>query len=366
MSKRFVGIDLSKKTMEVRILQDKMPIIKWHGKTDKVGRNRLYKKLNKNDCIALEACSMAFVMTKEIENTVGAKVIVLNPRELAIIYMSLKKTDSEDALKLARLIQRIPEEELPVVQPPSEKEENERAIVHEKSFVTKERTRYINRLHSLFVGQGITTITKKDLKNADKRITTIKPLKDRRIEEAERLLEILVLLESQIENLMEEQNKALEDNELTKHVMSVPGVGPDTAMAFLAFIGDGSRFSRPSQVSNYIGLVPKVDCSGDTNRYGSINKHHGCSAVRRVIVQAAWALIRSKDGGRLAQKYQDLKERKGAGIAIVAVARKLGEILWILVKNRYYYHGLNFERVNAKFKSYGLKIRVEEKMQATA
>lgn len=359
--KRFVGIDLGKRMMEVRILEENKKPVKWQGKTDAVGRKKLYSRLKKADCVALEACSLAFKITREIQEQVGAKVIVLNPRKLAIIHQSLKKTDSEDAMKLARLIQRIPEEELPVVPPPSEKEENDRAIVHEKRFTTEERTRYINRLHSLFVAQGITTIKKKHLKTEKNRLTTINALKGRRLEEAQRIVEMLTVLEKQIAELDEERNKALDDNELTEYVMSVPGVGPDTALAFLAFIGDGSRFSQASEVSNYIGLVPKVDCSGDTVRYGGINKYYGCSAIRRVVVQASWALIRSKDAGDLGFKYYELKARRGTGIAIVAIARKLGELLWVLLRRRMHYRELNIERVNAKFKYYKLKLRVDNK-----
>ena len=82
-----------------------------------------------------------------------------------LIYRSLKKTDKEDALKLARLIKRIPKSELPVVCVPTQKEEHQRRLVSELAFQKKMRTQLINRLHALLAQSGLTDITKKDLKD---------------------------------------------------------------------------------------------------------------------------------------------------------------------------------------------------------
>lgn len=355
---RFVGIDLGKRTMEVRILEGRNKPIKWNGKTDIIGRKRLYRLLKKGDCVAIEACSLAFKIARELQDKVD--VVVLNPRKLALIYQSKKKTDSEDAMKLAWLIRRIPVEELPVVPLMSEDETDARAAVHEKSFTVGERTRYINRLHSVFVSQGITTMKKSNLKSAPKRRESIELLTGRGLLEAKRLIEIIDVLEEQLADLDEERTEILRSNELTPIVMSVPGVGPDTALAFLAFIGTGERFSKSSEVSNYIGLVPKVDQSGDITRYGHINKREGCAPVRRVIVQAAWALVRSSEGGHLAEKYQELRDRRGAGIAIVATARKMGEMLWAMVKTRTNYWFSDNNKYIKKLKNYKLDNFIEK------
>ena len=356
---RYVGIDLGKRTMEVRII-DGEKTRKWNGRTDAVSRRGLYSRLSKHDIVALEACSLAFVIAREIITEVGAEPIVLNPRKLAIIYQTTKKTDSEDAMKLARLVQRYPKEELAVVPLPSEKEQDERALVHEKGFMAEERIRFVNRLHSIFVRQGITTLKKADLSTSKSREKSIKLLEGRCLQEAERCAEVIDIFEQKLGILAEEQREALRDNELTPHVMSVPGVGPDTALAFLAFIGDGSRFTNPGEVSNYIGLVPRVDISGDIVHYGHIIKKHGCTAIRRVLVQAAWALVRSSSGGVLAAKYQELRSRRGGGVAIVAIARRLGELMWTLIRRRDHYWYFNQEKLTKKLKIYKLEKKLEK------
>ena len=65
--KRAVGIDLAKRTMEVRFMKDGEKTIAWNSKTDVIGREKLYAKLTKDDVVGIEACSLAFVMAREIE-----------------------------------------------------------------------------------------------------------------------------------------------------------------------------------------------------------------------------------------------------------------------------------------------------------
>jgi transposase len=241
--KRAVGIDLAKKTMEVRFMKDGEKIKAWNGKTDVVGREKLYAQLTRSDIVGIEACGLAFVIAREIEQKTEAEVVVLNPGRLAIIYRSTKKTDSEDAMKIARLLLRYPKEELPIVPIPSDREEEERALVKELGFLKAERTKFINRLHSRFVACGITTIVKADLKTESKRNASVELLFGIYLGEAKRILLMIDTLENQIDHLESEQIKALNENELTPYIMSVPGVGPSFALAFLAYVGDGSRFS---------------------------------------------------------------------------------------------------------------------------
>ena len=361
--KRAVGIDLAKRTMEVRFMADGEKTRAWNCKTDTMGRKNLYAQLTRDDIVGIEACALAFVIAREIKQKTEADVWVLNPGKLAIIYKSTKKTDSEDAMKIARLLLRYPKEELPIVPIPSEREEKERAIVKELGFLKSQRTDFINRLHTKFVAEGITTIVKSDLKTKVKRDASLDLLYGIHLAEAKRMIMVIDMLEVQIDQLEKEQNEALRENELTPYVMSVPGVGPSLAMAFLAYVGDGSRFSRAAEVSNYVGIVPRVDQSGDTVRYGHITKA-GCVPIRRVAIQAAWALTRSADGGALGKKYFELADRRGKKVAITAIGRKLVELLYTIVKNKCYYWQMDVEKFNRKLKFYKLENFLEKEGSA--
>ncbi len=75
-------------------------------------RQEFISSLRKDDVVALETGNRSFVLAKLIQKQVGCRVYVLNAGKLHIIFKSLKKTDKEDALRIAKFIQRIPEEEL--------------------------------------------------------------------------------------------------------------------------------------------------------------------------------------------------------------------------------------------------------------
>jgi transposase len=353
---RYVGIDLSKRTYQCMILDEKAKNQQFNGKTDEVGLERLATRLNQDDLVGIEAGNNAFNLARFLMTRVGCQVVILNPGKLKMIYQSLKKTDKEDALQIARLLQRNPVEELPTVPLPTKKEEEERAIVSELIRYKADRTRYINRLHSVFLDAGITTITKADLKtvaNREKNVSSL--LTGRYLNEATRLVGMVASCEEIIDQLEEETKKYLESEKNTEILMSVPGVGPSTALAFIAFVGDGSRFENADQVANYVGLTPRVDSSGETHRMGSISKR-GCAYLRRAIVLAAWALIRSKNGGPFKQVYQDLITRKPKAVAIIAIARRLIKLLYTLVKNGTYYRYSELKERLAKLKYYKFEL----------
>lgn len=353
---RYVGIDLGKRTYQCAILDEKSKNQQFNGKADGIGLERLAKRLGNDDLVGLEAGNNTFNIARYLTDRVGCHVVVLNPGKLAMIYQSLKKTDREDAVQIARLLQRNPVEELPTVPLPTTKEEEERSVVAELATYKADRTRYINRLHSVFLDSGITTITKADLKtasNREKNVLTL--LTGRHVREARRLIEMVAYCEAIIEDLEQETKQFLESEKNTGILMSVPGVGPATALAFIAYVGDGSRFANADQVANYAGLTPRVDSSGETHRMGPISKR-GCAYLRRVIVQAAWSLVRSKSGGHLKEAYKTLITRKPKAVAIIAIARRLVKLLYTLVTKKTYYRYSQLKERLAKLKYHKLQI----------
>jgi len=365
---RFVGIDLAKRTFEARIEypdNEQKKFERFSGQTGKTGIDKLMARLKKDDHVAIECCAYAFYLAKEITRRVGCKVFVLNAGQLAIIYKSTKKTDLEDAGKLAWILKRMPPEELPVVPLPSEIEEHRREIVSELSYNKKERNRLINRLHSIYVRVGITNMEKKDLKTRESREENEKLLTNYALAEAKRFEEKLNLTETQIEVLNIEITEDLKTEPLAQYILSVPGVGPSTAMAFLAHVGDGQRFSNGRQVSHFVGITPRVDNSGATVHIGNITKR-GCVAIRSIIVQSAWAAVHSKTPNRLQTKYKELYPRRGKGRAIVAIARRMLEIMWLVTVRKELYNETTRADLNEKLIRLGLLKRKKKAMEPAA
>jgi hypothetical protein len=102
--RRYVGIDLGKREHTMAIISVKGKMIIYKGKTSIQGRTALYRMLEKNDKIALEAGNMAFAMAREIMQQAGSEVRVLISAKLPFIWDAPTKTDKEDAMKLAHLV----------------------------------------------------------------------------------------------------------------------------------------------------------------------------------------------------------------------------------------------------------------------
>ena len=332
--KRFIGIDLGKRTYEIKIIESDGKVSGTNGLTNPSGRKTLYKKLRCTDKVAIEVCSLAMVMAKEIQNEVGCEVVLLNPSQIALIYRSVKKNDKEDALKLARLVQKFTNEELPKIELPTEHEENLRQILTELRQLKHDRTKEINRIHAVFLECGITEIKRKDLATAEKRTESIKILKGLALMQAERNLEKLKLIEKQIqevENLLDEE---IDGDKNIEKLEEIPGVGKQLASAFVAFIGDGSRYPNVSTIGAATGLVPRLDMSSTSLRLGHITKC-GNTNLRSLLILAAWSHVKAKGSGTLKDRYLYMTQvqSKGKKIAIVAVARKLAELMYTLLKN---------------------------------
>ncbi len=332
--KRFVGIDLGKRTFEIKFITSNGSVTGTNGKTCPSGRRELYKKLLPTDRIAIEVCSLGMVMAKEIIQQVGAEVVLLNPSQIALIYRSVKKNDKEDALKLARLVQKFTNEELPKVELPTEHEENLRQILTELRQLKNDRTKEINRVHAIFVECGITEIKKSNLSTRKNRIGCIKILKGIFLSQAERSLKKLELIEDQILEVEELLDKEIDGDKNIDTLITVPGVGKQLAASFVAFLGDGSRYPNVSSIGAATGLVPRLDMSSISLRLGHITKK-GNSNLRSLLILAAWSHVRAKNSGALKDKYLYMTkiQSKSKKIAIVAIARKLAELMYSLLKN---------------------------------
>jgi len=140
------------------------------------------------------------------------------------------------------------------------------------------------------------------------------------------LLDELELLEGQLKRVTKYLDGYLDKHPGGKLLMSIPGVGPRTSEAVLAYTDDIKRFGNYKQYCSYFGLTPKLDESGSLRRLGHISKH-GPSVVRWVLCESSWMVIRKSKGLR-AFYERVMGEQKGRKkIAIVAVARKLLSIM---------------------------------------
>jgi transposase len=359
MARGYVGIDLAKRTMEVCIIEEGKGIERHGLTTDWKGQKILGLLLRKTDVVGYEVCGYGNRLARGLEKKVGCEVVGLNPGELRIVWKSRKKTDREEALKIAKYLRDTPEEERCAVALPSEEEEMFRSDISMKEFLKRERVAAINRLHALYGQVGITNVTKKDLKDSAGRKARHGELPPELGEYAGILEEQLEMFERQLGAAEEKVAERVRGHELTPYLMSIPGIGPGIAGVILAYLGDGSRFEKPGQVANYAGLTPRVDCSGETQRYGSIARYEFCHPIRGIVLEGVWAMVRGGQGP-LFEKFTGLAGRMSRRKSAVAVARKMVILAWVLMRRRQYYRGISSEALEKKLRYY--KIRNPEKL----
>jgi len=136
------------------------------------------------------------------------------------------------------------------------------------------------------------------------------------------------MLHRQIEKLDGAVAQAAEDNPQAKLLMTQPGVGPNTALAFVLTIGDVRRFPRGKQVASYLGLIPREESSGGRQKLGAITKQ-GNRMLRSLLVEAAQVAVRCDAG--LRKQYLHRCHQKPKAVAKVAIARKLAvRLYWML------------------------------------
>jgi transposase len=143
------------------------------------------------------------------------------------------------------------------------------------------------------------------------------------------LLQLLDGLEASITELDRAVAEQAQARPAARRLMTHPGVGPATALAFTLTMGPAERFSRGKQVASYLGLIPSEHSSGGRQqRLGHISKQ-GNPFLRGLLVEAAQSAVRHEPEMRRA--YQRLAQRKCRGLAKVAVARKLAvRLYWML------------------------------------
>jgi len=148
-------------------------------------------------------------------------------------------------------------------------------------------------------------------------------------EHIERQLTTLSMLLAQLKDANRQVNQMALEHSVCRRLMTVPGVGPVTALRFVAAIDDPTRFSSAHRVQSYLGLTPGEHSSSERARRTGITKA-GPLELRSCLVQAAWATTRVKMKLPMIAWAHQIAERRGKRVAMVAMARKIAGILFAL------------------------------------
>jgi transposase len=238
-----------------------------------------------------------------------------------------QKHDKRDARLLLRL---LAEERFPRIWTPSGEEKDLRQLLIHRYKLVRIRAQVKNGLQHLALNQGLQR--KQRLWSAvGQQALRELPLAWWASRRRADLLKMKNELDRKIDVLDQAVLEAAEQNEKAKLLMTQPGVGAITALAFVLTMGDVSRFPRGKQVASYLGLIPREYSSGGHQRLGSISKQ-GSNFLRMLLVEAAQMAVRCDAGFR--REYVHRCHTKAKGVAKVAAARKLAIRLYWMLRTR--------------------------------
>src|SRR5579863_1766008 len=282
-----------------------------------------YARLTKPVRVGMEATGYAQWFERMLGEQ-GHELWIGHASEIRAGVVRKQKTDARDAAHLLRL---LVENRFPRIWIPSPAERDTRQLLRHRYKLVCFRVSVKNQLHGLAMSQGV--CRKKKLFTAKGREELEKlslgPWASRRRQE---LLAMLDQLNPVIDELDRAVQQAAESRADAARLMTHPGVGPVTALAFVLTLGPTARFQRSKQVVSYLGLNPKERSSGDKQHTYSISKQ-GNPMMRWLLVEAAQTAVRFD--AELLRAYRRIKFHKGASVAKVAIARKLAvKLYWLL------------------------------------
>jgi len=260
----------------------------------------------------------------------GIEVWIGDAAEIKTKRVRKQKTDRQDAQLLLKLLL---ENRFPRIWVPGPENRDLRQLLWHRHRMVQMRTRIMNQLQAVAMNEG--KRWKKKLFSEHGRTQLEKfvlaPWASRRRQD---LLELLDRMNPTIAELTAAVEQEAEKRPEVLLLMTHPGVGPITALAFVLIIGTPERFPCGKQIGSYVGLIPAEDSSAGRQRLGHISKQ-GNALLRFLLVEAAQAAVRCNPEWR--RRYVHLAIRREKRIAKVAMGRKLGVRLYWMWRNGWEY-----------------------------
>jgi transposase len=322
---RYIGLDLHREFCEVAILEEGRVLSAGRVRTRRAELELFARSLGRDDEVALESTGGAEAIARILRGRVAR--VVVNTKKLRQISEAKAKTDRLDARRLAELLAAG---YLAEVSCPDEGTRALRRWVARRAQLVRQRSRAKNEIGAALQRNLLDRPPVYDLADQKGR----RFLEDLELPADERntvdgCLRQIDLLDAEIAQVDRALAEAALGSEEMRRLMTVPGVNLHTAATFMACVGDIGRFPSPRELVSYLGLDPRVRQSGEERaRYGHISKE-GASEARHMLCEAAWIVVRYPSP--LRAFAERIRARRGAGIATVAVARKLVVLFWHLL-----------------------------------
>jgi transposase len=231
------------------------------------------------------------------------------------------------------LLRLLVEDRFPAIWIPSTELRDLRALLLHRHQWVRMRTRVQNALQAIALSHGVRRGPTLWSRDGQAGLASL-PLPPHAAHRRSELQALYQHLDEQVEQLDDRVKSAAVQRARATVLMTHPGVGPVTALATDVFLGDPSRFADGKALASYVGMIPSEYSSGTRQRLGGLSKQ-GTPLLRFLWCEAAVHAVRRDP--ELQRFYRRKLCQKGLGKARVAVARKLGIRLWIMMRDQIEY-----------------------------
>jgi transposase len=334
---KILAIDLGKFKSVACVFDTQTQQTEYHTVASTAGYLRSFLATQGADQVVFEACSLAG-WVHDLCQELGLQTLVCNPNQEAWKWKNVKrKTDKDDALKLARLAALG--QLVPVHIPARDTRGYRRLVKYRKSLVGRVN-RIQNNIRALLVQQGRSV-------PVGARAWTVegmrmlgelrRPLADCALHElwrGELDLELIALEQAwaQLKAADARLDRLAADDARVRLLQTIPGVGRKTAEVIATQLDRPERFQNARQVSGYAGLVPRRFQSGNMDRQGGITRR-GSRLLRSSLVECAWVMLRYNPWARAHYERIHAGQKTRKKQAIIAVARKLLVRCWAMLRD---------------------------------
>ena len=326
--------------------------------------------LTHEDAVVLEASTGAFFLANLIESK-GAVCFIINPYKFKIIKESWNKTDKKDSRNMSYALWAsiiFSEYKLPLVYKPEKTILELRKLFTQLNLLNKQIRSLKNNIQAVLVDNGV-SLAKEEVKfllhpkRGKDRLKTL-TISDCSYFCIEQNLELLWFIEEKKKQLVD---KIYQTGEPYKGevilLISIKGVTPLLALAFLADVADVSRFRKLKEMNAYLGVCPTIKSSGGHEILGHINRQSR-KLSRTLFTQSVYHIANSSH--RLKDFYQDLKKRRGVGRARIAVLRKIFGIMRRMLLTGELYRSVNMDSYENKVIKYERSLEKLSNIQKAA
>ncbi len=317
-----VGVDLHKRISQIAVLTAEGELTQ-HRLVNDVGRvEQFFAQLPTPAPVAIEASGTWWWLVDLLES-LGHHPVLSHPKQTKAIAAARLKNDRVDAERLLLLLRG---DLLPKVWIPPRALREARELLRHRVSLVWVRTGIKNRLLALLARRNLqppgstSWFTARGQQALQALTLSPEPSTIR-----EDSLALLHLVDEQIRRLDQELVSRWGEDPRVRRLMTIPGIGPFTAILLVLELGDVHRFPSAKHLASYLGLTPRVRASADRIRLGHISKE-GNRLVRWALVVAATQAARRP--GPLRAWFRAVEQRKGKKVARVALARRLAEIVY--------------------------------------